>query len=119
MLPGAVLFAALMTVMQLFMHVYLPRAIANASQTMGSIGLTVASLGYLFAVGRVMAGCIVLNAVLWEKVGSVSIFVFSLPLLRRLPVKFPKLARFFDLQVAEAQAVPDVDQVTSSQSSSR
>ncbi|MFN8018894.1 MAG: hypothetical protein U0P45_12320 [Acidimicrobiales bacterium] len=97
MLPGALVFAGLMTCIQLFMHVYLPMAIDNASETMGSIGLTVASLGYLFAVGRVMAGCIVLNAVLWEKVGSISIFVFSLPLVRRLPARFPWIARFFDL----------------------
>ena len=108
-LPGALVFAALMTVIQAFMHVYLPTAIDNASATMGSIGLTVASLGYLFAIGRVMAGCIVLNAVIWERVGSISIFVFGLPGVRRLPVRFPKLAAFFDLPPQVPAADADVD----------
>lgn len=64
---------------------------------MGSLGATVASLGYLFVIGRVMAGTVVLNAVIYEQIGSISVFVFELPGLQRLPVRFPGLRTYFDL----------------------
>lgn len=101
MLPGAVLFGVLITVVQWFMQFYLPHRIASASETMGSMGLTVAALGYLFLIGRLMAGSIVLNAVLWERFGSISEWVFALPVLHRLPARYPKVARFFDLERAD------------------
>jgi hypothetical protein len=104
MLPGAATFGILLTLVQWFMHYYLPVKVANASETMGSLGVTVASLGYLFLVGRLMAGCIVLNAVIWERFGSISEVVFRLPWLRRLPERFPKVARFFDLEVQQSPA---------------
>jgi hypothetical protein len=97
MLPGAAIFAVALTLVQWFMHYYLPYKIESASETMGSLGVTVASLGYLFAVGRLMAGCVVVNAVLWEHFGSISDLVFKLPWLNRVPVRFPKVAAFFDL----------------------
>jgi uncharacterized BrkB/YihY/UPF0761 family membrane protein len=87
-----------MTMVQWFMHFYLPHQIANASEVMGSLGVTVASLGYLFIIGRTMAATLVLNAVLYERLGSLSELVFSLPILRRIPERFPKVRVFFDLR---------------------
>jgi hypothetical protein len=106
LLPGAALFGVAMTAVQWFMHFYLPRAIANSSEVMGSIGVTVASLGYLFVIGRLMAFSVVLNAVIWEEVGSISRFVFTLPVVRRLPERFPKLNRFFDLDGSGETELP-------------
>lgn len=96
-LPGAALFGVVVTAVQWFMHYYLPYKIENASETMGSLGVTVASLSYLFIVGRVMAGTVVLNAVIYEQFGSIAEFVFGLPWIERIPVRFPKVATFFDL----------------------
>ena len=117
MLPGAAVFAVIMTLVQWFMHYYLPYKIQSASETMGSLSVTVASLGYLFVVGRVMAGTVVLNAVVFERFGSISQFVFELPLIERIPARFPKVATFFDLDNAahdaaggdEAAPVPEAD----------
>ena len=106
MLPGAAAFAVVLTLVQWFMHYYLPYKIESASETMGSLSVTVASLGYLFAVGRVMAGTVVLNAVLYERFGSLSSFVFDLPGVRRLPVRYPKVATFFDLDGAPPPTDP-------------
>lgn len=97
LLPGAVVFGVVLTLVQWFMHYYLPFKIESASDTMGSLSTTVASLGYLFVIGRVMAGTVVLNAVLYEQIGSISVFVFQLPGLRRIPERFPQVATFFDL----------------------
>lgn len=96
-LPGAIVFAVVMTSVQWVMYFYLPLQVSNASEVMGSVGVTVASLGYLFLIGRVMAGCIVFNAVLFEELGSVSDFIFGLPGVRRIPARFPKLFDYFDL----------------------
>ena len=100
-LPGAVLFGIVVTGVQWFMHYYLPHKIASASEVMGSLGVTFATLGYLFLVGRLMAGSLVLNAVLFEQLGSISELVFDLPVIRRIPARFPKVRTFFDLPPAE------------------
>jgi hypothetical protein len=96
-LPGAVLFGIALTAVQWFMHFYLPRSIDNASETMGSLGVTIASLSYLFIIGRLMAGSVVVNAVVFERFGSISPIVFRLPGVQVLPRRFPKLVAFFDL----------------------
>jgi hypothetical protein len=38
-----------------------------------------------------------LNAVMYERIGSITGFVFGLPVLRILPKRSPKFARFFGL----------------------
>jgi hypothetical protein len=96
-LPGAAVFGISMTLVQAFMQWYLPGRIASASAVMGTIGFTVAVLGYLFLIGRLMALSLAVSAVAWEELGSLSEAAFALPVLRRLPERFPKLAAFFDL----------------------
>jgi hypothetical protein len=97
LLPGAALVGSVMAVFQWFMQFYLPTKIARSSEVMGSLGFTVATLGYMFVIGRLMAASLILNAVVWERFGSISGLVFSLPVLRRLPARSARLARFFDL----------------------
>ena len=91
-------FGVAITAVQWFMHYYLPHKIASASEVMGTLGITVASLSYLFIIGRTMAATLVINAVLFERLGSISELVFALPVLRRVPVRFPSVGRFFDLK---------------------
>jgi hypothetical protein len=45
------------------------------------------------------AASFILDAVLHERLGSVSKLFFDLPGLRVLPRRIPRLARFFDLEV--------------------
>ena len=60
---------------------------------------------------------VVLNAVVFERFGSISQFVFELPLIERIPARFPKVATFFDLDHDahdaaggdEAAPVPEAD----------
>ncbi len=114
LLPGAALFSVAMTAVQWFMHFYLPHKIASSSEVMGSIGVTVASLGYLFIIGRLMAFSVVLNAIVREEIGSISTFVFGLPLVRHLPERFPRLKTFFDLDGSGETDLPPLpaDRVT-------
>ncbi len=105
MLPGAALLAVSMTGLQWFMQFYLPDRLARASDVMGSVGLTVAILGFLFFVGRIMASSFVLNAVVFERFGSISELVFALPGIRRIPEKSTRVAKFFDLERYRASSV--------------
>jgi len=98
LLPGAVVVGAAMTALQWFMQFYLPGRISRASELVGGLGLAVATLGYAFLVGRVMAASFIVDAIVWERLGSISGLVFSLPGLRRLPARLPSIARFFDLE---------------------
>jgi uncharacterized BrkB/YihY/UPF0761 family membrane protein len=106
LLPGAALFGVTMALLQWFMQFYLPNKISRSSTTMGSIGFAVAVLGYLFFIGRIMAASLILDAVMFEKFGSLSEVVFALPVLRALPRRYPKLRHFFDLSDPIDQAEP-------------
>jgi len=97
LLPGSTLFGVSVSALGWWMHFYLPGQIERASETMGSLAFAVSTLGYLFFVGRIATTSFVLNSVMWERVGSVSTFVFSLPGIRALPKRSPRLRSFFDL----------------------
>ncbi len=56
-----------------------------------------ATLGYMFLIGRLMASSLIVDAIVWERFGSISGVVFSLPVLRRLPARSARLRKFFDL----------------------
>jgi hypothetical protein len=110
LLPGAALFGLTMALLQWFMQFYLPNKISRSSSTMGSIGFAVAVLGYLFFIGRIMAGSFILDAVMFEKFGSVSEVVFALPVIRAIPRRSPKVRHFFDLpEPPEPVDTPDAD----------
>jgi len=96
-LPGAAVMAAVMTGLQMILQLYLPHQIESASDLYGGIGVVVALLGWFFIIGRSVAFSFALNAVLFERVGSVSAFVFGLPGVRILPRRLPAVRRFFDL----------------------
>ena len=96
-LPGGLIVALVLTGLQSFTQLFLPNQIANSSSLYGSIGVLVAFLGWFFILGRVIAFSFAVNAVVYERLGSVSHLVFSLPGLRALPRRFPPVGRFFEL----------------------
>ncbi len=115
-LPGAVLMGVGFAILQWFMQIYLPAKIARTTDTMGSLATTVATLGYFFFIGRLMSATFVVNAIVFQRWGSISRVVFSLPGLRRLPARSPKLERFFDLAPGE-DVVESSDETTHSEPS--
>lgn len=108
MLPGAFLAGVSLTGLQWFMQFYLPGRIERASEIMGTAGVSIAALGYFFILGRVLASSFVLNAVVFERFGSLSGVLFRLPLLRRVPGRFPRVAHFFGWDEAVGDAVEPV-----------
>ena len=104
LLPGAAFFGVCYSVLQWFMQFYLPNKIERTSDTLGQLATTVAQLGNFFFVGRLMTMSFVLSAVVFERVGSLSAFVFDLPLLRALPKRSPRLRAFFALQEEQEHA---------------
>jgi uncharacterized BrkB/YihY/UPF0761 family membrane protein len=102
-LPGATLFGVTLAGMEAVTQLYLPSRFDHASALYGSIGVTVVTLGWFFILGRVIVLSMTLNAVIYERIGSIAKFVFGLPLLRMLPKRSPRFARFMGLD----QAPPD------------
>jgi uncharacterized BrkB/YihY/UPF0761 family membrane protein len=96
-LPGALAVSLALTGMQAISTLYLPGAIERSSQLYGAIGVTLATLGWVYVIGRVVAFAFSLNAVIFEQFGSVSGIVFSVPGLRAIPRRYPSIARYFDL----------------------
>lgn len=97
LLPGAGIVGLTIGLLQGISQFWLPNQIESESQVLGGLGVTVVALGWLFITGRVMVTSLVIDAVIFEEVGSVSRFVFDLPLVRRIPARWPKVAEFFDL----------------------
>jgi uncharacterized BrkB/YihY/UPF0761 family membrane protein len=97
-IPGAVLVATTLTALAAVSTLILPDRIARASQVYGAIGASLVTLGWFFIMSRVMVLSLAVNAVIHERFGSVSQFVFSLPGLRWLASRSEWLRRFFDLE---------------------
>lgn len=87
-----------LTGMQAISEFYLPDRFNRASELYGAIGVTVVTLGRFFILGRAIVLAIELNTVVYDRYGSVSTFVFSLPVVRALPRRSARLRRFFDLE---------------------
>lgn len=97
LLPGCVLVGLTLTVMHAVSELYLPDRIDHASQLYGAFGTTVVTLGWFFILGRAIIISIELNAAVYDRYGSISRVVFSLPVLRILARRSPRVRRFFDL----------------------
>jgi len=101
LVPGAVIVAGVLTGMQAVSQIYLPGKFSHASELYGAIGITIVTLGWFFILGRVMMFSMSVDAVIYERFGSISQFVFSLPILRIIPRKSPKLRKLFGLENPE------------------
>ncbi len=97
-LPGAALVAVVLGVLQLVTQFYLPNQVNNASQLYGQLGVLVAFLGWFFFLGRSIAFACALNAVIYERVGSLSTVFFGLPVIRQIPQRMPAVSRYFALE---------------------
>ncbi len=106
-LPGAVLVGSTVSTLQWGTQFYLPDRVSQASELYGALGVTLATLAVFFLFGRVLVAALVLNAVIWERFGSIASFVFGLPGLRALPRRVPRLARFFGLDLEGTAVAAD------------
>jgi uncharacterized BrkB/YihY/UPF0761 family membrane protein len=97
LLPGCVLVALTLTVMHAVSELYLPDRIDHASQLYGAFGTTVVTLGWFFILGRAIIISMEMNAAIYDRYGSISQVVASLPVLRILARRSPRVRRFFDL----------------------
>ena len=98
LLPGSLLVALTITVMHAISEFYLPERLGRASQLYGAIGTTIVTLGWFFILGRGIVLAMELNAAIYERYGSISQVVFSLPFFRVLARKSARVRRFFGLQ---------------------
>lgn len=98
LLPGSLLVALTITVMHAISEFYLPDRLDRASQLYGAIGTTIVTLGWFFILGRGVVLAMELNAAIYERYGSISQIVFSLPLFRVLARKSARVRRFFGLR---------------------
>src|SRR5215469_14375740 len=103
LLPGCVLVALTLTVMHAVSELYLPDRLDHASRLYGTFGITVVTLGWFFILGRAIIIAMVLNAAIYDRYGSISQAAFSLPVLRILARRSPRVRRFFDLTEASDQ----------------
>ncbi|MDH3755315.1 MAG: YihY/virulence factor BrkB family protein [Acidimicrobiia bacterium] len=100
MLPGALLVGATMMAMQGLSQFYLAPRLDSESQVLGGVGIAAVALGWLFFASRAMVTSLAVNAVVYEQIGSVSRLLLVIPGVRRIPMRFPSVAGYFDLESA-------------------
>jgi hypothetical protein len=61
------------------------------------MGTTIVTLGWFFILGRSIVFAMVMNAVIYERFGSISGLLLSLPVVRILPRKSAWIRKFFDV----------------------
>jgi uncharacterized BrkB/YihY/UPF0761 family membrane protein len=105
LVPGAALVALTLAALQAFSQLYLPGRFDRASELYGGIGTVIVTLGWFFIVARVIVLSMVVDAALYERFGSITTFVFGLPVLRALPRRWPWFRRYFGLD--EPAEVPE------------
>jgi uncharacterized BrkB/YihY/UPF0761 family membrane protein len=90
MLPGALVFGLTLAGMEAVTELYLPDRFSRASALYGSVGVTIVILGWFFILGRVMVLAMTLNAVVYERLGSLCMArIFGLDKRDRNKVKSP------------------------------
>lgn len=98
MLPGAALTGLVMMGMAGISQLYIGRQLETKSEVLGGLAIAAVGLGWLFFAGRAMVASLAVNAVIFEQIGSVSHLLVILPGIRRIPRRFPSVARYFDLE---------------------
>ena len=104
-LPGAVVVGLTVVGMQAVSQLYLPSKFSRASQLYGAIGTTIVVLGWFFILGRAIVFAMTVDAVIFERFGSITQVVFSLPGLRAIWRRSPRTRRFFG--AASSTDAPD------------
>ena len=98
LLPGSLLVALTITVIHAISEFYLLDRLDRASRLYGAIGTTIVTLGWFFILGRGVVLAMELNAAIYERYGSISQVVFSLPFFRVLARKSARVRWFFGLR---------------------
>ena len=99
LLPGAIVVGVVQGPVQAVLQAYTEGRVARTTDTYGDLAVTLAILGNLFILGRIMTASFVVTAVTYERFGSLSEALFALPFVRRLPRRYRWLAEFFSLEV--------------------
>ena len=99
LLPGTVVVAVTNAILLWFSRFYLPGRLDRASDIYGAFATVTVALAWLFVFSRVFVLASSLNAVLWERFGSLGGFVFGLPVLRVIPRRFPRVRSFFGVDL--------------------
>jgi len=97
LLPGALVVGVVLAGMQAVAQLYIPDKLGRASALYGALATTIVTLGWFFFLGRAMVFGMALDAAVFERFGSISRFVFRLPIVRLLPRRSRWIRNFFDL----------------------
>jgi uncharacterized BrkB/YihY/UPF0761 family membrane protein len=97
LLPGAVFVGVVLAAMQAIAQLYIPEKLNRASALYGALATTIVTLGWFFFLGRAMVFGMALDAAVFERFGSISRFIFRLPIVRLVPRHSTWIRNFFDL----------------------
>jgi uncharacterized BrkB/YihY/UPF0761 family membrane protein len=93
LLPGAAFVGASLATAQVLLQFTAPGQLSRASQLYGGIGLVIVALSWFFVCGRVFVTALEIDAVIWQRRGSVATWMMQWARLRRLMTRHAWLRR--------------------------
>jgi membrane protein len=105
LLPGALFAGASLAVLQWVLQFEVQGKLSRASEVYGTIGTAVVTLGWFFFVGRIFVFSFAIDAVVWERFGSITTWLLSWKRLRRTVERHPRLERFLTAGSDEADEI--------------
>jgi uncharacterized BrkB/YihY/UPF0761 family membrane protein len=97
LLPGALVVGAGLALAQAALQFVITGQVSRASELYGAIGSAIVALGWFFLVGRLIVVSLTVDAVVWERYGSLATLLMRLGPLRRFAEGHPRFARFLEL----------------------
>ncbi len=106
LLPGAAFVGVSLALLQWILQFQVQGKLSRASEVYGSIGIAIVSLSWFFLIGRIFVFSFTIDAVVWERFGSITTWLLSWKRLRRTVERHPRLERFLTAGAEESASAP-------------
>jgi membrane protein len=112
LLPGALFVGVSVAVAQGVIQFLIPGRVSHASQLYGAIGIVIVTLSWFFLLGRLFVASFAIDAVVWERFGSLTTLLLRSKRLRKELERHPRVLTFLvegsddEADVSETQNPP-------------
>ncbi len=94
LLPGAAFVGISVAAAQGIIQFLIPGRVSHASQLYGAIGIVIVALSWFFLLGRLFVASFAINAVIWDRFGSLTTFLLRSKRLSKELDRHPKVKTF-------------------------
>ncbi len=106
LLPGALFVGVSVAVAQGAIQFLIPGRVSHVSQLYGALGIVIVALSWFFLLGRLFVASFAINAVIWERFGSLTTFLLRSKRLSKELERHPHIKTFL-VEGSDGEKPPD------------